>query len=211
MIPTVDIRSNIAQVQAGFGELAEGLQEKAIARALNRAGDQSVTEASRRIREIYSIKAQDVKRQFRVIRRPAKGGVLRFTVRFFGERIPLIAFGANETRKGITVRVKRGGGGRQLIAHAFKARMKSGHIGVFLRAAGGKGLDRPSRFGPGSGTKGRRWGAPDSPITELFTLDVPTMFNAPKVTAAVVRMASESFTRNFEQQLKFLTRARTRG
>jgi hypothetical protein len=65
--------------------------------------------------------------------------------------------------------------------------------------------DAPFRFGRGSGQAGREWGAPDLPVGELTTLSVPRMFVEKTVRSAVTRVAVDSFNRNFEQQIKFLS------
>jgi len=78
-----------------------------------------------------------------------------------------------------------------------------------VRAFSSTGLRRGEhtffRFGKGSGKPGRKWGEPDLPIAELTTLSVPRMFLEKTVRSAVSRIAMDSFNRNFEQQLKFLT------
>jgi hypothetical protein len=61
------------------------------------------------------------------------------------------------------------------------------------------------RFGRGSGMPERAWGDPDLPITELTSLTIPRMFLERSVRSAVARVAMDSFTRNFEQQMKFLS------
>lgn len=201
----VRIDSNVQRVKLQFGNLIQGIEEKAMVRALNRAGDQSVTAASREIRRVYNVKASTARSQIKV-RDRARRGKLWFTIRIFSKRIPLMDFSPRQTKAGVTVQVKKGGG-RRLIRHAFIAKMPSGHIGVFVRATNSRraGGDPVFRFGKGSGRPGRRWGEPDLPIAELTTLSVPRMFLEKSVRSAVAKIASESFSRNFEQQIKFLT------
>ena len=197
----VRIDSNINRIKLQFGSLVQGIEEKAMVRALNRAGDQSVTAASREIRRVYNISAGFARSQIKV-RDRARRGRLFFTIRIFSKRIPLSEFKPRQTRSGVTFSVKKGS--RKLIPRAFLATMKSGHVGVMVRKQSGKG--RPIfRFGKGSGKPGRAWGEPDLPIAELTTLSVPRMFLERTVRSAVSRVAVNSFNRNFEQQLKFLT------
>lgn len=195
--------SNVNRVRLRFSMMASGFEEKAAVRALNRAGDQTVTAIGREIRRVYNVSARLAREQTKV-RDRARKGKLNFTIRIFSRRIPLIEFAARQTRRGVTVQVKKGGS-RKLIARSFLAKMDSGHQGVMVRSstAGGKG--RFFRFGRGSGKAGRKWGDPDTPIAELTTLSLPRMFVEKSVRAAVSRIATESFRRNFEQQLKFLT------
>lgn len=61
-----------------------------------------------------------------------------------GRPIPRLAFGARQTRKGVTFR--SAGGRRELLTSAFLAKMPTGHRGVFLRK-GKKRLGIKEQFG----------------------------------------------------------------
>lgn len=205
------IESNINEVRFRFANLSAGIEEKAAVRALNRAGDQAKTAASREIRNVYNIKANAVSPQIKVVDRARKGRLF-FTIRIFSKRIPLIEFVKGtktptvfRTRagKGITVEIKKGQ--PKIFPRSFIAVMKSGHIGVLARIHGKMRADVPFRFGPGSGKPGRKWGQPDIPIGQLSTLAVPRMFMQRTVRTAVSRIAVDSFRRNFQQQLQFLS------
>ena len=207
----VRMDSNIERIKLQFSNLVGGIEEKAAVRALNRAGDQSVTAASREIRRAYNVSSSFARNQIKV-RDRAHRGKLSFTIRIFSRRIPLIEFVRGSKTpsvlrervgRGVTVEIKKGQ--RKLIPHAFIARMKSGHVGVLARIHGKERPDPAFRFGRGSGRVGRKWGDPDIPIGELTTLSVPRMFLEKTVRSAVARIAMDSFNRNFEQQLKFLT------
>src|SRR5262245_15099400 len=113
----VSVASNVERVKIQAGVLAEGIEKRAIVRALNRAGDQAITEASRQIRAEYNIKASTLRKQIKV-RARARPGSDSYVIRVFGGRIPLIEFGARGSkRRGVSVRVKKGGG-RERIARA---------------------------------------------------------------------------------------------
>jgi len=202
----VRIDSNINRIKLQFGNLVQGVEDKAMVRALNRAGDQSVTAASREIRRVYNISAGFARKQIKV-RDRARKGKLYFTIRIFSRRIPLSEFKPRQTRRGVSISVKKGS--RKLIPRAFLARMKSGHLGVVVRAFSSAGLGRGEhaffRFGKGSGKPGRAWGEADLPIAELTTLSVPRMFLERTVRSAVSKVAVDSFNKNFEQQLRFLS------
>ena len=105
----IEIRtqSNINRIRLQFANLTGGMEEKATIRALNRAGDQSVTAASREIRRVYNISAGRARQQIKV-RNRAQHGKLYFTIRIFSRRIPLIEFGARQTKRGVTVAVRKG-------------------------------------------------------------------------------------------------------
>lgn len=204
------VDSNVDRVKLRFNTLQSGIEEKATLRALNRAGDQAVTAASREIRRTYNISAAKASQQIKV-RDRARPGKLSFTIRIFGSRINLIEFvrgsksptvGRARAGRGISVEIKKGQ--RKLIPHAFIAKMKSGHVGVFVRARPStKGFGLAFRHGRGS--RIRKWPQADAPIVELTTLAVPRMFTQRAVRTAVARIAIESFRRNFAAQVKFLT------
>ena len=199
----VRMDSNVERVKLRFNNLVGGMEEKATVRALNRAGDQAVTAVSREIRKVYNLSAKFARSQVRA-RDRARKGKLFFTIRIFSRRIPLAEFAPRQTRAGVSVMVKKGQ--RKLIRRAFIATMASGHQAIAVRAFSAKSApDVRFRFGPGSGRPGREWGAPDLPIAELTTLSVPRMFLEKTVRSAVTRIAVDSFRRNFEQQLRFLT------
>ncbi len=201
----LDITSNINRVKLELKGISDDVQTKATVRALNRAGQQTMTEASREIRKIYNIKAAAIRHQMRL--QQANRTRLTATVRVYGKRIPLSEFSPSQTRRGVTVRVKKGG--RALIRGAFLRTMSSGHRGVFVRGPSSKGIagsDIPFRRGKGSRIAPA--GMNDLPIAQLFSLSAPTMLLEKKVLDAVKKIARESFERNFRQQMVYLTRAR---
>jgi hypothetical protein len=73
---------------------------------------------------------------------------------------PLINYGAKQTKKGVTVRVKNG---RTTLRHAFIATMPNGHKGVFERV--GSGHKRVTK-------KGRSYMS-GLPIKELYGPSIP--------------------------------------
>lgn len=192
----VDVRSNISQVVAEFRSDTRGLVPKATERALNRALDQAATEAKRLIggaRGRYNVKVGVVEKAFKKIKASTKGaGVLVAILRVAGARIALIQFSPSERtvrtahgkRRAVSVKVLRGGE-RKVV--------KGGFIGTL-------------RGGTSEGTKGifRRTGRERYPIKFRRSVSIPQAFSKDVVLAAVKKVASESFTKNFEQQIRFL-------
>ena len=86
--------------------------------------------ATQKVREVYNIQARLLKDRTKVYKatnqRPEASLVIR------GRRMPLILFGAKQSRRGVSVRVKREGG-RKLISGAFIATMPSGTPQVWMR------------------------------------------------------------------------------
>lgn len=186
MIPTLNVTSNIREASARFAVLRRGVEDAATVSALNRTGTTVRAAASREIRNEYKLSAASVREQLKVIR--ASRSNLEVRVRATGRRIGLIDFNARQTRQGVTVQIKTGGG-RKLIRSAFLATMKSGHLGVFSRGryAGGKFVPGRSRL----------------PITELTSLSLPKAFSNQKVMKQLVTLATETFIKNFQHELAF--------
>jgi hypothetical protein len=103
-------------------------------------------------------------------------GKLRFT----GRRIPLIAFGARQTRHGVSYRLP---GGRGQAPHAFLATMRSGHHGVFQRTGG-----------------------PRLPIVELFGPSLPHVVQKSGLLDTLGRDAMAEYQANFRHEVDFLVR-----
>jgi hypothetical protein len=114
---------------------------RGIVRALNRTAAQARTGGGRMLRASgYNIKASAIKRSFTIER--ATPSRLAVTLRATGRPITLINYGAQQTKKGVTVRVKNG---RKTRRHAFIATMPNGHKGVFERI--GKGHKKVTKDG----------------------------------------------------------------
>lgn len=80
----------------------------------------------------YNFAASAIRKSF--THRPAHPNKLTTELYPSGRAVPLIAFNARQTKKGVRVRIR---GASKLYAHSFIATMKSGHRGVFLRAGEG--------------------------------------------------------------------------
>ena len=101
---------------------------KVMSRGLNRTATGARTATSRMLAGEASLKISDVRK--RITLKKATYRSWRAGIKISRQRIPLISFGARQTKKGITYKKA---GERVLIKHAFKATMKSGHTGVFRR------------------------------------------------------------------------------
>lgn len=182
----VSVRSNIRSVIADFRAETGAIEEKATVRALNRALDQTATATSREIRKVYNVKHRAVMKALKKLR--AYKGKPTATLSISGARIPLIEFGARWTRKtkvGASVQVKVAGGRKRIKGAFIGVHGHTGHRQVFVRTT-------PKQY----------------PIKTLRSISVPQAFSAEAVIAAIRAVAVDSFTRNFEQQLRFLGRAR---
>jgi hypothetical protein len=127
-------------------DLLLGELGKAAPRVLMRATNKTITgvktEIKTIIREDTNFKARDIAKRLRDKKSsivgqgisPGKVEVGGQSAYGRGKGFPLAAVeGLRVTTKGVTAEIIKGRG-RQLIPGAFKAKMKSGHTGIFLRA-----------------------------------------------------------------------------
>lgn len=188
----IGFQSNIARIRNQLGVIRREVVDKATVRALNKTGGVARTAASREIRQAgYNIAAKSVKDHIELKR--ARPGELRATVRASGRPMPLIAFGARQTRAGVSVKVKEG---RKLIKGAFIATMPTGHKGVFNRV--GNRHKRVRRDGRVT------WSG--LPIKEMYGPSVPAAFRNRVVQDALQRVARARFPAIFEHELRYLLR-----
>ena len=119
-----------------IGYLETGKLKGALMRALRKAGSTALrdmrSEASKRIRARKRIKSRYITRAITLRRaRGADIAGMEWALDVSGTPVPLVAYPARQTRKGVSVEVNRGK--RTLVKHSFIATMKSGHKGVFRR------------------------------------------------------------------------------
>ena len=161
-----------------------------------------ITPPKKRIRETIKIEKMTRSRE-------------RGVVTCKGEPIELVHFKARETNKGVTVQVLKKSS-RSLIKHAFKATMKSGHVGVFWRKEWG-GTRRPWKgkkfpYGKLPGKKGGRLTKYRGPIEKLFSLSVPQVLGNPPTMDIVLKSAKARLKKNLDQALNYeLSKLRNRG
>lgn len=179
-----DVRSNAKFAAVEFRRLRDGLQDKAVTRALNRALDKVATETGREIRKVYNVKQRAIRSALRKRRAHPKSLFARLIVE--GVRLGLIEFDARHTRRmsGASVKVKVHGG-RKVVSGSFIAtNSATGYRGVW-----------------------RRVGKERYPIVNLRSVSVPQAFSNKVVLEALERVAAETFDKNFEQQIRFLSGA----
>ncbi len=117
------------------------------------------TAGMKAVRKIYNIKTKDIKPTIWIVKATRSKPYALFKV--WGYRLGVAKFSAKQTKRGVTFKIKKGGG-RKRIGKAFIATMASGHVGVFKR-------EGKSRL----------------PIDEKLTISVPEMFGSKKVTTAM--------------------------
>ena len=179
----MSMQSNIREVTARIGEVGRNIEDKATMRAINRAVDAVATEANREIRKVYNIKARDVRAAISKHKAKKTQAVLTGEVVFKGRRMNLADFGGRWSRKqaGASVQVLVDGP-RKIIPGTFiGTNSHSGFRGIF-----------------------RRVGKARYPIVNLRSISIPQTVRNKRVDAAIRRVASDTFRKNFAQQLQYL-------
>ena len=194
-------------VRRQFADIPQVI-DKAEASGLNKLAAQAQTASNKAIREVYNIKAGDVKKSMKRI--PAKASYGGRAARLFalllvsGGRLNLYYFGVRPkepaAQKGIPVKKRKGwptammkrGFGRFKIRRdpatgnaPFVARMQSGHQGVFVRTG------RISKKWTVRTINGREYAYYPETIRELRARSVAQMFE---------KHARESLTRLLEEK-----------
>ncbi len=186
----------------------------AAARAVNRTLDMSRTRLKQAITGRYAVKAGDALQAIRVKKASARRYHTQGLLISVGGSLPLIKFkgGHKKPFSAMARRPRVGAKGRVLITsrpkvipHAFVARMKSGHVGVFIRLKGG------SSYRPGRGGKGRKVvrvigrGARVGrlPIKELMSPGVAVMARKvlPPLQPEMARILNKRFAHEIRQGL----------
>ncbi|MBW2631063.1 MAG: phage tail protein [Deltaproteobacteria bacterium] len=153
--------------------------EKATVSALNKLASQANTQAKRAVVSEYRIRTKDLNPFIKLFRASAKaGGKFYARIQATGYPFPLMKFDARtsasiakkgsvppqkgipvKNRKAVYVRIKKKQG-KKKVGHAFYAKMKSGHVGIF-----------------------KREGKESLPINERFTLGPMKMFQKAGIKA----------------------------
>ncbi len=195
----ITIETNFPQVQRELAGLRRDIADKATARALNRTIEQARTQMSREIRREYVVDSRFVGQRLRIKRATFFNGRLGLEAVLDAQEKPrsanLIRFGAKKVKDGVSVKIKRGGQ-RKVVRNAF---------------IGNKGRTVFTRE-PGTKMASRRWGGKHGErIAPVQTVDLPQMFNAKRINAAVVAAMQARFPAIFERELAFLLGAFNRG
>jgi hypothetical protein len=188
MSGSIEIKLNVDDVFKRFANLSSRDVRSALSRALNRTAVTARAQSAREIRAAgYGIQIGAIKKAISLHRAaPTK---LQASVVATGRPIPLINYGARQTKLGTSVKVK---GTRKLIKGAFIATMPTGHRGVFVRidskaherllAASGIKAYGGKRGGTGRAGAAYKHGLP---IRELFGPSIPAAFRNDVVQRAV--------------------------
>lgn len=159
----IDASRAIREANRAHNMMSGAQRRRATATALNVVARKARSAASKEIRRIYKIRAKDIGKATKITK--AHQSNLEAAVIATGRPLPIMAFNPRFGKRGVTVNIM---GKRKRFPHAFKATMKSGHIGVFVRGhySTGKLVSRKKRVRPPREN--------DNPITEVKTVGIPT-------------------------------------
>ena len=191
---SVDVRFESAQATRLLRALSRKGVHNATVRALNKAANQTKTEASKSIRARLALKARVVNKQLKVIKaaRKAEAAVVAT-----GAAIPLRDYDARQTDLGVTFRINRSR--RSLLKGAFIVQSIGRH--VFTRSGPKRKMKR-----------GRYVGQKKQPIIKRVGPSLPSTFLRDKVIRAMHSKVASIYPRlighEVEREIAKLARRR---
>ncbi len=192
---------NLRRISAMLAGIPSGMKI-AMSRALNRTAAKAKTNVVGQLKGEINVKVAAAKKGIKIVKATRAHWVARLQIT--GDRIPLVAFGARPTNKGVTYKITIGK--RKLARHAFIQTMPTrgddqtrGHKGVFVRKA--KAADS-------EGSRKNRL-----PILQLMGPSLGIVFeNAPGLAAEAMMRSEFILSRNINNQVNFLlSRARAKS
>lgn len=212
-------QADVAQVKALLGDL-KGKYKSVMVTSINKTLSTARTQATARIGNELNLKAARIKWGFTLFK--ANYSNMSGALVSSGEPIGLIQFGARQTAKGVSVKVKRSSS-RYLLRHAFIAKGKGASIStmdgsvkehVFWREKDRNRLPAPRRFPTGKiAPKGAFWSMPDKYRLSLERLTGPRIediYASPKVLDPVTIQAQHVYLLHVENKIDEILR-RHRG
>lgn len=187
---TIKTEAAISTLRNEFKDLSKAQQNKALARTINEVISKAKVHAAKEMKLKYNTSSKNIKATMRLSKANSKRFLAQ--IRISGKPLPLIAFSARKTRKGVSVKVM---GNRRIIRSAFIATMGSGHTGVFAR---GKYVNRVFQFRDSKRLKPR---GNDLPIDELVSMSPFGMITSNSVSGSVADKMERDFSPVFLKQL----------
>lgn len=149
--------------------------ERAVSSAVNRSASFAKTMAARKVASEYTVKSTDVRNTIQI--KKATFSNLEATIKATGHAMQLTKFKVNSGKPVLKVSVKKGGGLKPLPG-AFKAKMQSGHAGVF-----------------------KRLGKKRTPIEGKYGPSIPTMLGTNTVTGYVEDLAMKKVAERLDHEI----------
>lgn len=184
-----------------LGRVARELQvfivPDSVRSSINRALIATRTAASKDIRADYNVAAAEIRATFSLNR--ASRDRLEGLALSSGFRIPLSRFGARQTRRGVTVNVRKSTG-RQRLKRGFFGRGILPSTRLFRRTGGPKVQPQKGSYAG----KMKRDGSPllREPVEQLWGPSVPQMLQRVGVLDRVMARAEDVYVRTLEHELR---------
>ena len=196
-MPSIGVKSNIADVLANLRGVSKDVVDKAIPRALNRTAQMARTAASREMRnDGYMFTASEVKQAIDILR--ANAGSLTASLRVKRQTTNLMKFGARQTKEGVAVKVHKS---RKVIKGAFIAQLRNGRYGVYIEdKTKGKTVLRQK---PGARGKART-GWHDYPVRKLYGPSVGGAYSTEQIQVIMLRLIGTKFTERLIHEIQYL-------
>lgn len=159
--------------------------ERVFANAMNRGLGRVKTQATKRVKEVYTVQSKALQEATKIRVNKASTGNLTGYVSFSGVKIPLYKFKVTPTKPGtgkqVRAAVEKGGGGTPF-EDAFIALMENGHTGVFERT-GEQGIkSRLAKYKQNSHTE---------KISEIYGLSAAQMIKNENIIDGLEKEAQE--------------------
>lgn len=212
----ISVKTNVADFIATEVKEWNRVTKKATVAAMNKAAQQGRSEASRQIRQIYNVQAKGLNKKDRYGHKllgykRAKTHKDSSSIVARGRGIPLKYFSSRQTKKGVSVSVKKGK--RSVIGGTFIATMSSGHKGVYVREKaktirGGivRGKYKRRYMGDPLNQGAKRVGR--LPIRELYGPGVAPMLNKETVKKKVVIFIRKKFPKLYQDAFNHFRKRR---
>lgn len=178
-----------------FAALARGKGRRAINAALNRSAAKGKTVTKRAISQHIKLKQKHIARQVTLRRSTPSGLVAIIKVGY--KPVALIHYSASQTRKGVTIRTRKG---RKRLPGAFMANDSRGNKRIFVRKTpGGRGRLRASSM--------RRVGPNRSqlPIAQLYGTAPAEAFLDREAVTPVLNRIEEAWPVELRRAIKHMT------
>lgn len=174
-----DVRGSTAAIIADLDRLQREKVPAATVRALNKAAIAVRAEAVRQVRGQRALSATVIRNAIGISKATKSNPTA--IVAASGRPIPLREYAANQTRRGVTVRVTPAGGRKLIFVngnHAFTIGRFGGHVYV-------------------------REGKKRLPIRKLYGPSIPTAMVKDAVMAALDKVGHEAWPKRFTEELRY--------
>lgn len=184
----------------------DGAIKKATRSAINKMAQRAKSRANRAIRQKYAVSVADLNKAIDLKKASNSNPSAEFKIK--GDPIPLIAFKARPTKRGIVVRIRKDSGST-LVEGGFFATVRAGKTGKKKHVVKRRGIVSPRSKG---WTEGRPRTSPRNlPIKALVSLGPAAMFDI-EGERAIEDVVRSDFQKLFDNELRFfVTRAISGG